>query len=109
MTKDVMDTAAEKAMQEMVRSVEGIILAVRATNSGQPALCGVDKLLREKLGSSYVKFNQATMYAGWAVAQLMRELGYVEAGTLKCPPGCVAGQGILWKPKALSPLGPQAA
>jgi hypothetical protein len=33
----------------------------------------------------------------------MRDMGYVEAGTGKCPPDCVAGQGIVWRPKGAGP------
>lgn len=90
-----------KLIERLVRSVEGMFLAVRATNAGRPALCGVDPLIRQELGDDYRRDNHGTMYAGVAVAHLMRELGYVEAGIAKCPLGCIAGGGTLWKPKAL--------
>lgn len=99
MATGVMDRALYKIMEQLVNSADGIKRAVRATNDGQPALAGVDELLRRELGSEYERANNGTWWAGFAVAQVMREMGYVEAGTGKCPPGCVAGQGIVWKPK----------
>ncbi len=99
MADSLMDQAIYKAVEQLVNSAEGIKRAVRATNEGQPALAGVDPLLRLELGSEYVRANNGTWWAGFAVAQLMREMGFVEAGTGKCPSDCVAGQGIVWKPK----------
>jgi len=95
-----MDQALYKVMEQLVNSADGIKRAVRATNDGYPALAGVDELLRRELGSEYERANNGTWWAGFAVAQVMREMGYVEAGTGKCPDGCVAGKGIVWKPKA---------
>jgi hypothetical protein len=99
MAEGLMDQAVYKFMEKLVNSADGIKRAVRATNDGQPALAGVDRLLRQELGSEYERANNGTWWAGFAVAQLMREMGFVEAGTGKCPPDCVAGQGIVWKPK----------
>ena len=95
----LMDQALYKVMQQVVNSADGIKRAVRATNNGQPALAGVDELLRRELGSEYERASNGAWWAGFTVAQMMRELGYVEAGTGKCPEGCVASQGIVWKPK----------
>ena len=75
------------------------MLAVRATNVDRPALCGVDVLLRMELGTDYARANHGSRYAAYAVAELMREMGYVEAGTAKCSPDCVAGQGVFWETK----------
>lgn len=99
MAAGLTDQALYKVMRQLVNSADGIKRAVRATNDGQPALAGADELLRRELGSEYVRANNGTWWAGFAVAEVMREMGYVEAGTGKCPPGCVAGQGIVWKPK----------
>jgi len=74
------------------------MLAVRATNLGLPALCGVDVLLRMELTTDYARANHATWYAGHVVGKLMKEMGYVPAGTGKCCPDCVAGEAIIWKP-----------
>ena len=102
MAAGLMDQALYRTMARLVNSVDGIKRAVRATNDGQPALAGVDELLRRELGSEYARANNGAWWAGFTVAQVMREMGYVEAGTGKCPPGCVADQGILWKPKTAS-------
>ena len=102
MTAVVMDQALYRIMEQLVNSADGIKYAVRATNDGQPALAGVDALLRRELGSEYERANNGTWWAGFTVAQLMREMGYVEAGTARCPPGCVASQGVVWKPRELA-------
>ena len=96
----LMDQAIYKAMRQLVNSADGIKRAIRATNDGQPALAGVDELLRLELGSEYARASNGAWWAGFTVAQLMREMGFVEAGTGKCPDGCVASQGIVWKPKS---------
>ena len=77
------------------------MLAVQATNLDRPALCGVDVLLRMELGTDYARANNGTRYAAYAVAALMREMGYVQAGTGKCSSDCVAGHGIVWETKGV--------
>ena len=89
-----------KDIERLVRSAEGIRLAVRATNIGRPALCGVDVLLRMQLATDYARADHGTRYAGHVVGELMKEMGYVAAGTGKCYPDCIAGEGIIWTPKA---------
>jgi hypothetical protein len=95
-----MNQAVYKAMQRLVHSAEGIKRAVRATNDGQPALAGVDVLLRQELGSEYARAVDGGWWAGFTVAQVMRDLGFVEAGTAKCPEGCIAGECTVWKPRS---------
>ena len=89
-----------KVIERLVRSATGMMLAVRATNMDYPALCGVDVLLRMELGTDYARANRGTRYAGYTVAELMREMGYVQAGTGKCCLDCIAGEGIIWKTKS---------
>jgi len=100
---DLMHNPTYKVIDRLVRSEEGIMLAVRAPNMDRPALCGVDVLLRRELGTDYARVNHGTWYAGYAVAELMREMGYVQAGTGECSPDCVAGRGIIWKTKGVRP------
>jgi len=102
MAASLMEQAIYQTMRQLVNSADGIKRAVRATNDGQPALAGVDELLRLELGSEYELANNGTWWAGFTVAQVMREMGYVEAGTRRCPPGCVAIEGVVWKPKPLA-------
>jgi hypothetical protein len=103
MADSLTDQAIYKVVEQLVNSAEGIKRAVRATNAGQPALAGVDPLLRQELGWEYVRANNGTWWAGFAVGHVMREMGFVEAGTGKCPSDCVAGEGIVWKPKLPGP------
>jgi hypothetical protein len=103
MPDGVMAQPIYKVMEQVVNSADGIKRAVRATNEGHPALAGVDPLLRRELGSEYARANNGTWWAGFVVAQIMREMGYVEAGTGKCPPDCVAGLGVVWRPRTASP------
>ena len=98
MAGSLMDQAIYRAVEQLVSSAEGIKRAVRATNEGYPALAGVDLLLRRELGSEYVRSDNGTWWAAIAVAQIMREMGYVEAGTARCPEECVAIQGVVWTP-----------
>jgi len=51
MPAGLMDQAIYDVVTRLVNSADGIKRAVRATNDGQPALAGVDALLREELGS----------------------------------------------------------
>ena len=86
-------------IKEIVNSPEGREAALGATANGEPALAGVDVLLRKALGPQYTKNDLGTASAGDLVAKLMRELGYQESKTARCPPGCVARTGLTWKPK----------
>lgn len=83
-------------MVEITWSKPGKEAAVAATKQGFPALCGVDRLLRDQLGDLYHKHNMGTFSAGGAVAEVMRHLGYREIGKGKCPDDCVARTGIVW-------------
>ena len=97
MVDDRWNSAAYKEINRLVRSPDGIMLAVHATNMGRPALCGIDVLLRRELGTEYARANSGTRYASHAIAELMRAMRYVNAGTGKCSSDCVAGEGIIWK------------
>jgi hypothetical protein len=81
---------------QIVRSAEGRKAAIEATQKVLPALSGVDRLLREKLGDRYKKTDRGTAYAGASVAEVMRELGY-HAGTRRpCGDDSLARSAILW-------------
>lgn len=82
---------------EIAWSAEGKAAAIDASEQGMPALCGLDHLFRERLGGKYHKHDKGTMSAGGAIAEVMRHMGYREAGTGKCPEGCIARSGIVWK------------
>lgn len=89
-----------RQIHDIAWSPEGKRAAVEATEKGWPAISGVDLLLKEKLGDKYRSEDKGTLSAGSVVAEVMRHLGYREAGTGKCPEGCVAKTGMTWKPFA---------
>jgi hypothetical protein len=92
-----LDDRIGKSMQRIIFSSEGKAAVVKAAKSGLTSLAGVDPLLRQELGSDYCSENEATVQAGYLVANLMRQLGYVESGSARLPSGCVAKSGMLFK------------
>ena len=91
------DDPVHQRIVDIIWSVAGQKAAVEATKKGLPALCGVDMLLQAELGDLYHKHDLGTASAGSVVAELMRHLGYKEAGKGKCPPECTAKTGERWK------------
>jgi hypothetical protein len=90
-------------MEQIIRSPEGRKAAIDATQNILPALCAVDRLLREKLGDRYKKIDRGTVCAGALVAELMRELGYTAGTRKRCGDDCLARSAILWtKPRILT-------
>jgi hypothetical protein len=83
-------------IERVVRSAEGRKAAIDAAQNMVPALCGVDRVLREKLGDHYNKIDGGTICAGALVAELMRELGYVAGTRKRCGDDCLARSAILW-------------
>lgn len=73
-----------------------------AVRRGDPALSGVDSIFREHFGNKYSDAYQrgTIMSAGFVVAEVMRKKGYMEAGTGRCPDGCTAKEGLLWRKKS---------
>jgi hypothetical protein len=90
------DDPVHQYIVDIVWSQEGRSVAIEATNRGLPALSGVDVLLQRELGDRYGKYDLGTASAGAVVAELMRHLGYKEAGQGNCPPGCIAKTGMKW-------------
>jgi hypothetical protein len=81
---------------DLVWSPQGREAAIQATKQGIPAVCGVDILLQADLGDQYSSHDQGTNAAGVIVAELMRHLGYKEAGQGSCPNDCRAKTGMKW-------------
>lgn len=71
--------------------------AVEATLDGMAAMAGIDALLHESLGEDYRRTAAAVPTAQALTAELMRSLGYLEAGLKELPPRCVARTGVFWK------------
>lgn len=85
-----------RRIEEVVFSEEGRRAAIAAADQGLPAMAGIDPLLQQALGKDYGKHNLTTATAGDRVANLMREMGYREAGSRSLPTGCVAKTAMLW-------------
>ena len=84
-------------MRRVAWSAEGKAAILRAAKEGQPALVGLDLLFQEKMGERYRKAGQAEKNCGYITAELMRHLGYEEAGKAKIPPGCFTKSGAKWR------------
>jgi hypothetical protein len=85
------------AIYDVVHSAPGRQAVIDAIEKGLPPLAGIDPLLLDKLGVDYGAHNMTTATAGSIIAELMRSLGYKEAGTSRpLPPGSVAKTGQMW-------------
>jgi len=85
-------------IEEIVWSPAGRDAALAATERGLPALAGIDPMLQAELGMQYSPHDMGTMNAGYIVGELMRHLGFVDAGQGKLPDNCVAKTAMRWKP-----------
>jgi hypothetical protein len=84
-------------MRELMAEPRARAAAVEATLDGLPAIAGVDVLLHEELGEAYRRNEAAVPTAQRLTDELMRALGYVEAGVKDLPARCVARTGAFWK------------
>jgi hypothetical protein len=84
-------------MDRIIWSKEARAAAIVATDSGLPALSGVEPYIRAALGERYRPQNGGTVNAGYLTAGLMRHLGYVENGQGSMPDGSVAKTAMKWK------------
>ena len=84
-------------MDRIIWSNEGRAAAIAATDSGLPALAGIEPHIRVALGERYRPQNGGTVIAGYLTAGLMRHLGYIENGQGSMPDGSVAKTAIKWK------------
>lgn len=91
------DEPMRARMAEIMASPEARSACIEATLDGLPAIAGVDPLLHEALGAAYRKSDEAIVTAASLVAELMRGLGYVEAGRKTLPGRYVARSGVFWK------------
>jgi hypothetical protein len=86
-----------RRIEEIVNSPEGKAAAKQAADNGRPALAGVEPMLREALGDAYGSPDTTKNWAGWFVADVMRKLGYKQAGKRPLPPGSVAKAGAFFR------------
>jgi hypothetical protein len=86
-----------QTMVEIINSPEARSACIEATLDGLPAIAGVDPMFHEALGSAYRKSDEAVATAQDLVGDLMRALGYAEAGRKDLPTRYVARSGVFWK------------
>lgn len=91
------DDPLRQRIADIVASPEARSGCIEATLDGLPAIAGVDPLLHDALGPAYRKSDEAVAAAAVLVAELMRSLGYVEAGSKALPARYVARSGVFWK------------
>ena len=76
-------------LEDVCRSDEARAAAKQASDSGLPALAGVDPILVRELGDDYGSFD-TTGWAGGFVAEEMESQGYRQTRKKQMPAGCVA-------------------
>ncbi|MGH6958320.1 MAG: hypothetical protein ACREEW_16770 [Caulobacteraceae bacterium] len=84
-------------MRDVAASPAARAAAVEATLDGLPAMAGIDVLMHEEIGEAYRRNEAAVPTAHKLAAELMRGLGYVEAGAKDLPARCIARTGVFWK------------
>ena len=84
-------------MRELMAEPRARAAAVEATLDGLPAMAGIDVLMHEELGEVYRRNEAAVPTAQRLTAELMRGLGYAEAGSKDLPARCVARTGVFWR------------
>ena len=84
-------------IREIMASPAARSAAVEATLDGMAAMAGIDALLHDALGEDYRRTTAAAPTAQTLTAELMRSLGYVEAGVKELPARCIARTGTFWK------------
>lgn len=87
------------AIESVIASDEGRAAAKEATDSGLPAMAGVDPLLRKHVGEEYGTFD-TTSWAGTFVAGEMESMGYKQTRKKALPPGSVAKTAAFFERRA---------
>jgi hypothetical protein len=75
-----LDSHLGRQMRKIVSSPEALTAAAIATKQGRPALAGVEPLIVQECKEDYSKTYEATIQAGYLVAQMMEKEGYVKTG-----------------------------
>jgi hypothetical protein len=89
------------AIKAVIESEAGVQAAKMAANRKIPAVCGVDKLLRDII-VDYTDDDQSIKSAGSLIADVLRAAGYTKGPLRPCPTGCNAMRGTLWYPPTVS-------
>jgi hypothetical protein len=86
-----LDSPLGKLMNAIIHEPNTVAKAITATQSGLPAMAGVEPVLLERLGLLYEKRYEASVQAGYLVAKMMNKHGYHQTGKKgKMPPGSIA-------------------
>jgi len=83
-------------MDEIINSPQGRAACLDAVAKGEPALAGVEPLIREQMGSQYGSFSQITVTAGSLVGILMSGLGYAKGPPRPMPKSSIAKSAATW-------------
>jgi hypothetical protein len=84
-------------IKSVIQSAESLKAMVLATSKAEPALAGVDKFLCAAPNADYKSDGAVRQEAGWRVAQEMKDMGFVEAGSGDMPSGSGAAKGMMFK------------
>ena len=85
------------ALQAALGTAGAMLMAIKATEEGQPALAGVDSMLTALFVRYRAREPHTIANAGHIVADEMRQRGFVEIGKAKCPVGCSAVTGAMFR------------
>lgn len=91
------DDPVMATMREIAATREARSACIEATLDGLPAVAGLDTLFHQALGLDYRRNDAALSTAQVLAADLMKGLGYVEAGRKELPNRYVLRDGVFWK------------
>lgn len=91
------DSPLGKKLQSVIFSPAAKKAAIAAAVSGQPPMAVIDPMLQAEMGSDYRSDNDATVQAGYLVANMMRQNFWETNGKSAPLPGeCVAKTAALF-------------
>ena len=85
------------AIKAIIGSEAGLQAARLAAANGIPAVCGVDRLLRDII-LDYTDDDQSIRCAGSLIGELLRAAGYTKGPLRPCSKDCNAKRGTIWTP-----------
>jgi hypothetical protein len=91
------DSGDKALMRAAIFSKEGRQALREATIDGLPAIAGIEDMMFDAFGDAYRRDEAYVITAQALVAEVMAELGYVEAGVKSLPARCVAREGLFWR------------
>jgi hypothetical protein len=86
-----LDSPAGEGCKRSFSSLDGRAAGIEAADQGLPALAKVEPLLRRALGQEYENAYEATVQAGYVVANMMEQNGFRKTGRKgSMPTGSIA-------------------